>query len=56
MGRQAGKLEFNEKEIKDKIKALCQEYQYQEWEVDFVAIWEKVSYRCLEKIVPETIA
>ena len=55
MGKQATNLVFVEKEIKDKIKALCQEYQYQEWEVDFTAIWDKVSFRCLEKIVPESI-
>lgn len=55
VGKQASKLVFNEEEIKEKIKKLCLEYQYHEWEVDFVAIWEKVSFRCLEKIVPEAI-
>ena len=28
VGKQASTLNFNEQEIKDKIKALCQEYQY----------------------------
>ena len=34
---------------------MCEEYQYKEYEVDFKDIWEKVSYRCIEKFIPQVI-
>lgn len=48
-------LTFREEQVSSRIKALCQEYHYNEWEVDFREIWERVSYRCVEKLIPGAI-
>ena len=41
--------------MSDRIKDLCREHEYQEWEVDLGAIWEKVHYRCIDRISPQVI-
>ena len=33
------KMIFNPEKINTKIKQLCLEYQYNDWEVDFKDIW-----------------
>ena len=50
--QQSKNLVFEPEQINNKIKKLLQEHQYNEWEVDFSEIWDRVSFRCLEKVVP----
>ena len=52
MDKQVPTLVFKPSEVNKRIKAICQEYKYQEWEIDFNEIWERVCSRYIEKMIP----
>jgi hypothetical protein len=53
--KQISTMSFKPEAIGQKIKSLCQEYQYNEWEINFKEIWDRVTFRCMEKVIPQYI-
>lgn len=47
LDKQVGKLKFDGEKLTEKIKALCKQFQYNEWELNTKEIIEKVSHRVL---------
>lgn len=46
---------FDGKQIDEKIKKICKEFEYNEWEINFKDMWEKISYRAINQKLPERI-
>ena len=43
---------FDGRQIDERIKKVCGEFQYNEWEINFKDMWEKISHRAINNKLP----